>query len=448
MNNELRVILDAPFGRLLPFEYQDFSAKCILSSLYEPLFFKYKNEKEYNSYYIQRHYVIDNMVVLEFKKDIYWSNGNRITSSDIYQSLLYQIKHKTKYSYYLDFIEGVSDYLYNGREFKIGITNFDHDNKIIIYLSYHVNYYDVFSCIEFAPVYFENGIPVNTVSNGCFILSKIGTFNVIVERNPYFRIKNDFFINKINFILCKDLIRPISLFYENKIDITSATYFPDHYISLLGKDVNIDTSSILFFLTVSEDLLYIKNFLLEKMTNFLESQFNKIISMLKDYSLIDKNTYKSVIDNELIVPLRKRDVSIAYPDYYPNDIIISHLKDVLEGVGFSVSICKFDILNYISLDKDKYDIYLSLSSLVYYSELNEMIFYAKYIRDDRREEYMSLVNSYIDGDVYKEIVDRFLTLNSKIFPICSLNFTYLKSLKADAFYIDENGLYRFNLIKE
>ncbi|WP_324682665.1 hypothetical protein [Bibersteinia trehalosi] len=125
---EKNIILDSEFAECFPFLCKDFSSIVILSTMYEPLFNKVNGE--YNSYYIKKYSSRDGYLELVFFNDLRWSNGDYLTSTDVYNTLLYQIRNKTIFSCYLDFISGVSDYLYNdGDESLINIIDVKNENK-------------------------------------------------------------------------------------------------------------------------------------------------------------------------------------------------------------------------------------------------------------------------------------------------------------------------------
>ncbi|MEN2804662.1 hypothetical protein OBFLKGFO_02731 [Mannheimia haemolytica] len=74
----------------------------------------------------------DFSITFEFVDEIFFSNGEKLTSTDIYKTLYYQISHKTMFSSYLDFIEGVSEFLYDGKlNVEFGIYDIPERNMLV-----------------------------------------------------------------------------------------------------------------------------------------------------------------------------------------------------------------------------------------------------------------------------------------------------------------------------
>ncbi|HDL6247695.1 TPA: ABC transporter substrate-binding protein, partial [Mannheimia haemolytica] len=295
------------------------------------------------SSYVRNHYfnIEDFSITFEFVDEIFFSNGEKLTSTDIYKTLYYQISHKTMFSSYLDFIEGVSEFLYDGKlNVEFGIYDIPERNMLVIKCNREVDYCDIFSNIEFSPVYFDdNGKPDIYISNGQFNLFVVKDYLVTLKRNKYVSSITNKNIMFVRFIVNNNLYYPIKLFHDGYIDVTSCTYFPNELVKY--ENIACKDSNIYFLLGFKEEFIQFKSIFFDIINNYINNNLSDILSPVRGYFL----------DNEIIYDFRAKKINkinfkklkIAYLDYYPNKNIICVLSEYLLSMGFEVELYGFDI---------------------------------------------------------------------------------------------------------
>ncbi|QLB12800.1 extracellular solute-binding protein (family 5) [Bisgaardia hudsonensis] len=438
MKNYINILLDAEFELSFPFECKDFSSRCIASMLYEPLF--NKKDGVYSSNYIKNHYLNtkDHSITLELFDGLFFSNGQKLTSTSIYKTLLYQIMNRTMFSYYLDFIEGVPSILYDDiHHGDIGIIDIVDKNMLKIVYNRQVDYCDLFSNVEFSPVYFnENNYPELHVSNGKFKIFKIKEYQITLERNGYCLNKYEN-IKYVNFIVNKNLYYPIELYRKGNVDVTSCTYFPNELVAH-EKVINKE-SNIFFILGMKKEFVIFKSAFKKLLTDYINKNLLNILSPLNGYFFDNDLEYKEC---HIVNNISPKEINIAYLDYYPNEHIIFVLCDFLSNLGLKINLHGFDIHTYCKIDKSKYDIYLTLSVLLTENNYDLSIFYMSYLDSKDIEQYLKILNSEGPEDDYKN-QSEYLLSHALCLPICRGRFIYMKSSHLKNFYISDKGVYNF-----
>lgn len=301
-----------------------------------------------------------------------------------------------------------------------------------------VDYCDIFSNIEFSPIYFDNNDkPDLCISNGQFYLFVVKDYMVILKRNKYVSSIANKNIMFVRFIVSNNLFYPIKLFYDGYIDVTSCTYFPNELVKC--GDAICKDSNIYFILGMKEDFIKFKLIFSEIVNNYIMNNLSDILSPVGDYFLSRKVSYNSRLVKVNKINLRK--LKIAYLDYYPNKDIICILSEYLLSIGFEVDLHGFDIKSYCKLDKSIYDIYLTLSVMLTEDKYDLSIYYISYLLDKDIDGFLDIINSENSNADYKKQND-YLLSHALCLPVCRGKFIYMKSKSADNFHISDKGLFK------
>ena len=441
---------DFPHG-LLTFNSQDYISNLILSSMYEPLFFE--ENSEYRSLYVEDSY--DGIYITLNFKDFFWSNGMLVTAKDMYNSLIYILENRTIFSSYLDFIEGVSEYLYGeGSINSIGITLYDKSLKIKT--KYENNYKELFSTIHFSPFFIENGEVVNNISNGRFYLDKKSSDSISLKTNTF--LMDKFFkkkakIQELSFVYIKDLYKGIDEFKKGNLDMTCSTYFPFEEISNYNESpyFYMKNSNILFTLKIDKDLTPLKKDLMKILYDncFNNQLLNKGINFCKNYFFDKELTQQDFNNNEINTSKNSinNNIRVLYPSYYPNDIVIKPIISYLKKKGIEIEEIALPLKEFNEVyNSSKFDIALVLLSPLVNNDIDLLIHYLKgFYNEEKIDTYLVLLNKYLESQAEydKKKLNEYLIGHSQFIPIGFGKHLYFKSEKLKDLYIDRNDLYKY-----
>ncbi|MFJ5965908.1 hypothetical protein [Bacillus sp. NPDC093026] len=418
----------------IPFLAEDYSSCLLCSCLYEPLFIK-------KSLNFEENLVIDETVDKEIKftfKDFYWSDGQKVKPVELKNTLLYIIKNKLPKSHYLDFIVGVKEYLDGDTTSLTNIKISSDDNSIYMTSLLDGDQYKyVFSTIYFSPIRFEKYEPNMLLSYGPFQLNQVKDLTSL-DYNPYYHnpIKEP-----LEIVKNKNPKENIEHFFDGKCDLTSTTVFRSSDINFFSKSLFFrkKESNLILQLELSEGFLKYKNNILEKLNNFI----NNSCDLKNDIKLKLEYQKSPAILEEI------KDCSILYSDYYPNNNIAQYIIDILKYESVEVQISLGDLDYFINQysNSTNYDIYINVFSPVTQSDLDRFISHINYIREDKLDNYLLLLNQWIQGDIEKYNIDRLISHYSRRLTIGNINHYYFQSSKLNGFFIDGNDNFIFKYVE-
>lgn len=418
----------------IPFLAEDYSSCLLCSCLYEPLFIK-------KSLNFEENLVIDETIDKEIKftfKDFYWSDGQKVKPVELKNTLLYIIKNKLLKSQYLDFIEGVKEYLDGDTTSLENIKIMADDNSIYISSLLDSDQYKyVFSTIYFAPIRFENEEPDALISYGPFQLNKVRDITSM-DYNPYYQnpIKEP-----LQFVKNKNPEENIEHFFDGECDLTSTTVFR-------SLDINSFSESIFFRKKESNLILQIE--LSECLFSYKNNISNKLINFINDNHDL-KNDIELKIEYQKLPEILKqiKESSILYSDYYPNNNIAESIIDSLKHENIELQIRSGDLDYFIKQysDSTKYDIYINVFSPVTQSDLDRFISHINFIREDKLDNYLLLINQWIQGDIDKYNIDKLISQYSRRLTIGNINHYYFQSSRLNGFFIDSNDNFIFKEVE-
>lgn len=438
MPDNYKISLDEPPHSIEPFNVNDYSAKIVLGCIYEPLFFK-SSTGIYHSNMVT-YEVKDNKIIFSTKK-FFWSNGELLTALDIKNTLLYIIMNKTPFFNYLFFIHGVEDYIENGDMNNIGIHVINNETLQIDTL-YEYDFMNLFSTIQFAPIYIRQGKYISDVTNGPYQMpNNWNNHKITLHRNNFYKYSD--YINKtLIFIINNNMYSVLDDYFKGDIDMTCSTAFPFEYIEKLNysEDFYIKKSNIEFNILINNNkLLPIKN-------NLSVFIFNK----LKKNNLLNKGLFIRNNNNKynnISLPKNKKPIKIAFPDYYPNEYIVEFIIEFLENLGYETKIYPYLLSDFLQLNQDRFDITLNLFNPLNNDELEYYLTYINFFHDNKEDEFIRLLNDVINNNNKNfELLDEYIQLYSSRMPFGFVNHIYLKNNKLLNYQLDNNDLFSFRKV--
>lgn len=428
MNKNVIFSLDEFPLNLCEIEGIDHNAKFVLSFLYKSLFFKY------NGHYISEgieDYSDGKLLKFKFSENSTWSDGSQLNAEDFYNTLKYIIFNKLGIASYLNFIVGVKEYLFNEGNFKN--IHFWIDNNCFFAEVYTLSLYkEVFSSICFAPrKILENNTLSSLTSSGYTIqeitTDKIEIKNQIFNKNP----------KKISFIVVKESEKQLDLLKNNDIFYTGFTSLT--FNSIQHRNPTSLKSDILVRLIFSEHIFSIfksHNIEIDFFRNISE---NDILKKLLNIKSNHNNLEHGTSDSDTI-PLPN--ISILFPDYYPNQLIIDELDYILLSKGYSLKKYKKSLKEFTQCDFSHYDIILELIEPITLNKLDYWIEQIQYINLDSKNNFVQHLNKYINSpttNIQNEI-EQIINSQSRCIQIGNLKQYYLSSQNSPKLVLSDNGL--------
>lgn len=403
----------------------DHNAKFVLSFLYKSLFFKY------NGHYISEgieDYSEGKLIKFKFSKNSTWSDGSQLNAEDFYNTLKYIIFNKLGIASYLNFIVGVKEYLIKGGNFKN--IQFWIDNNYFFAKVYTLSLYkEVFSSICFAPRKILENNTISSLTSSGYTIQEITTDKI--------EIKNQLFNKnppKINFMVVKDsdkqldLIKNNDIFYTGFTSLTFNSIQNDNPISL--------KSDILIRLTISEQFFSIfKNNI--KMEFFRNLNKNNILK-----KLLHINPNQNDLERDVSDTINCPNISILFPDYYPNQLIIDELDSILLSKGYSLKKHKKSLKEFTKCNFSKYDIILELIEPITLNKLDHWIEQIQYINIDSKKNFVNHLNRYLNSPTttIQNEIENIINSQSRCIQIGTLKQYYLKSQNSPELVLSDNGL--------
>jgi hypothetical protein len=299
---------------LNPLKCNDYIGRQILCSIYERLIINYN-------------------CMLKIRKNLYtlellFPN----ISVDYYIETIQYHKNLKNNSKYFRFFKGVK---------LKKIT----EKKIVFFINseFPYDFKEILQSLFFIPS--KSNIPIN---NGPYSLIKKTKYKIILSPNQNYWNKQNIQQFNIIFILNKNSKKTYQLYKENKIMISSNTHFNYNLFSKkdIQQDINIINSNLIFMFEIKNVELkkYIINNLkilkenteLKKLLNFVELKKNKEVKNIKVEA-----------------------IKIIYSDFYPNEIIVNELKNILKNIKIEM-IKISDFKSFVLINKEEYDIILHL----------------------------------------------------------------------------------------
>lgn len=430
----MRIFLDDTPKESIPFKVRDYSSCLLCSALYEPLFLKINNKFIENL-------IIDNTqnknIALTFK-EFYWSNGERCTPEDLKKTLFYIIEHKLTLAQYLDFIEGVKDYLDGNIDNLGNIKISTNSNTLFIKSLIDNDYYKyIFSTIYFSPVKFINGLPSSNIVYGPF-QKYLENDWMYLNRNPHYK-KN---VGKnLEFKVEKDPLLNIKEFNEGNLDVTSTTviYQKNRRQLSMNKNFRQKKSNLSLRIEFNEFLLEQKNNLTNSIYELIEIDEylkNDIVSSIKR---VNKGKYDRV---------KLKSLTILYSDYYPNNIIANKISSFYKERKVKVKL-KHGDLDYFTNEysESNYDICINVGYPITQNKIDYYIEKIDFLPESRIDDYITLLNKWLNGNVEEYLLDVYLDKFSLLVTIGVLKHHYLISNRMEGFIIDDNDNFVFKFLE-
>jgi hypothetical protein len=430
----MKIFLDDTPKESIPFKVSDYSSCLLCSAMYEPLFLKINNKFIDNL-------IIDNTqnenIALTFK-EFYWSNGERCTPEDLKRTLLYIIENKLPLAQYIDFIEGVKDYLDGYMEDLKNIKISTNGDTIYIKSLINSDYYkNIFSTIYFSPVKFMEGLPSSNIVYGPF-QKKMENNLMYLKRNPYYK-KN---ISKmLEFKVEKDPLINIMEFNEGNLDVTSTTVLYQKYRKQLSKNKNFrkQKSNLSLRIEFSEFFLDQKSNLINCIYELIENDEYLKDDIVSSIKKVNHGKYDRVEHDKL---------TILYSDYYPNNILANKIGSFYKERNVNVKLEYGDLDYFIEeYSKSNYDICINVAYPITQNKVDYYIEKIDFLPDSRVDYYINLLNEWIDGKVDEYLLDAYLDKFSLFAMIGDLNHHFLISNSMEGFIIDDNDNFIFKFLE-
>jgi ABC-type transport system substrate-binding protein len=445
----LKVRLDSKIAKNDNSFVDDYSGIIFFSAIADPLF-KYDaktNSIICNACKSYMYNVKNNTWFFKLRKDLYFSNGDKVTAFD-YKNIIIKIaSSNTIHRFIFREIDGFN------LDTKITVSNLektikcDSDMIIIPIIKCNYHFYKIFSNINISP-------SINNLSAGPYYIYKINKINCFIAKNKFYRykIKNEF----LQFKIANNRYRDIKLFNEGKIQLTSNTMFPLPKI----KKYSMNNDFYFYPNFIFIDLMFTNaKYLSKDFINFRRAilhliprnKINKLLSNaynISDNYLLSDYTYNYFMFNKNYglkcltkyfkkMNKNKEIIKIGYDNFYPNLEILKSIKNELYNYNIIIEPIEDD---YYNNNPSLYDMKLILQfpfiidDLYFYDTIRIMkilnidskSIYNKYINILALIKRQKSINKY---DILK--LNNILLDRAIIFPILKSNSYYVanKSFK-------------------
>lgn len=318
----------------------DYSGEQIYSKLALPLFrYLDGSVQPYAAEYYQQY---ANKVVIFLKENLFWSNGDKVTSHD-YARAIHHILHNE-----------------NNRYQKLLLSVIRHPNGVEVTedhaLVLNTSWYDPFvihylSLINFSPMH----ISVPNLHAGPYELKNKSDKYYELEENPFFpEGKNEWWVRNINYkLLPTD--PEASAYHRGEIHVSCDTSLNLHSYrkSLRNSDFHKGNDTLVMLLSPGNkfkdlpfDILNLVRYAIdrEEISALYDCMLEPVESWL---SLYKENFYRC----DSTPPFRQLSsvkIDVAFEDFYPN-------KEILQQLAVQLS--KYNI--YLDLHEDKYGCWIN-----------------------------------------------------------------------------------------
>lgn len=394
-------------------ESNDYSSKVIYSSVGDCLF-KYNLttnciiKNACNSYSYSKN---KKLLTIEIRDDLYFYNGDKVTSEDYYKTYKCILNSKTHIGFiFRRFFKDIKILNSNTIQF-INRNKNDWSYKILSIYST--------CCLK------------GNYTSGPYYIEKMEENFTLLKRNRYYRKKiHNKEATEIKFLLT-DGLNDYKLYSDNKVQITNNTMCNVNNIDKYNyiKEDNYIYLNVIFSLEMmNKNFDEIRNFIsksiqkdrvVKLLNNKYETNDSFIVKFLNNKIKNGKNKFLNIDD---LYP--KKELTLGYNNFYPNKKIAVEIKKQLELVGFKIVLVEneFNINNDCDLNISlNYLEYISADSLIngsYLCVVLEKHFFYKGI--------LKLYNMTHNKYLLYLINKRLLTLNYKI-PVLKMKGYYLKS---------------------
>ncbi|WP_194748111.1 periplasmic substrate-binding domain-containing protein [Staphylococcus chromogenes] len=327
------------------------------------------------------------------------------SSYDILNCLLFHLNNKNKSPFFKHLIYIKNAYLYNKGYCDLEKLGISCTSKYSLEIELERSYIGFEKVLQ-APFI----VPLNSLNKPVIKKEFLITNNQIKVEDFSSSYQN------ICFVLNDEINESINLYNKGIIDITCHTQFHHQNFNIVNSEELIHIKSdLLFLLEINDSNLknFIQNFWFPPDWNNLVVRPTNTFIGLKTEN-IDKKNIK-------IDKIEKCRLTIAYSDFYPNNIIVDFLKKDLEKLGFSMEVYKFSDFNYFTqMNKKEFDIILRITFPQFESELAHI---SNFIWDIKEKE----TRNYYMNSLLENKEENFLSLNSTdhYLPIYNMNFNYM-----------------------
>lgn len=431
-NNSITFFIDDLPECIIPMDSKDTNSKFISSLLYKPILRQINGE-------LLSAYIEDNscegLINLKFLGEKFWSDETCLTAMDFYQTIKHIFSKRKSCYYYLDFIKGAKDYIYNDANIE-NIEMWVQSNTFYAKTISMDTYKDIFSGINFAPLKFKDGKVNNRITSGGYYCISMDNRKLKLRKNTLTKEFPDI-IEVIEETSIEKQIQQIEAGVDAYTGFTSLNF--DRL--LLNKE-RYEVSSNINFRLVFDTILYeqLKNSIIkEDIINEL-SQLNGLSQFIEI-----KKDFKNVSTKEPYKKKARRHVRLLYPRYFPNELIVSCITRVMEKYNLIVDSTALSFKDYLDENWTDYNLVLELVDPITKNQLDEFIEQIKFIDQENKAKYVKLINEYIVSkesnkqEKIDEITD-IIQENSRVLNIGIFRQYYIKSSKLPEIVTTDNGL--------
>lgn len=426
-------------GSLIPMDAMDTNSKLIVNFLYKPIIKKVCGE------YISPYFLDmskDNVICLKFTNKIFWSDNTSLTAMDFLYTLRLIFSQRKKCFYYLDFIKGAKDFIYDGASID-NIEMWVEDNTFFANVFSLNSYKDIFACPNFSPLKFrQDKIDYQTTSGG-YYCKFLANKEIILEKN----VANSKLPSVVEIIEEIDIHYQIQQIQSGKSAYTGFTSLNLEDSVLRQKSYELQ-SDIHFRLLFSPRMYNsIKQHNPNIKTEIL-CELKKSNNLLKYINLnCDNINYqcKDVINTDT-----ERMIRFLYPDYFPNDLIVGIITEIMKRYKIKIKCYPLSFKSYLSENWEKYDLILELIEPITKNQLDEFIEQIQFIDQNDRKKYVGLINEYINNitdnkeEKIKVEIMNLIRKSSRVLDMGIFRQYYIKSPELPKIELTDNGLVDMN----
>lgn len=324
-----------------PLVANDYSSKFILSAVYEPLKdgVNCSIRSENNKYIIK---IFPNYIGKSFNlvNTIFYHLSN---ANSPFRSCFTAIKNSESITKNNMDLNNTGINIYSDHHFEIELSNISTEFKYIL------------QSLFLIPTETNNCKPIN---NGPYRFYKENKSEIELEKNDNYQFDSNN-VKYITFHKNRNINNGLFLYKNSKVNITANTQF--HHENMVYKsldDFNVEPFQLYFFLYKQGNLyLEISNEL--KCT--ISDSLNNIIDPLDNLLGLD---YKK--RTSLSSKCKKKNLTIAYSNYYPNNLIVQHLKKELSKVGCTLHEVIFNNFDeFLKINNNDFDLVLQVITQPY-----------------------------------------------------------------------------------
>ncbi|MFF2908941.1 hypothetical protein [Paenibacillus sp. NPDC057934] len=418
--NQITIEIDSLPTSLNPLITTDYTSRYICSAIYEGL------RNNYNCSIVTNDFI--NFVVKISQNYL----GNAF---ELFDGLMFHLnsENKSVFARQLFSVKNAMSY-YKGEssEDNVGIVIIDADT-LLIKLSYPCEFFiSVLESNYIIPIRDEK--PIET---GPYKLSGQTSETIELTRNNFYCSDNLRPIHTIVFKLNNKIENSLYLFENGLVDITCHTQFLHTNMYLAKSNIyNEVYSSLMYTLYINDsDLKEIIRSELDR--SKISNQIREIVTPL--YTLTGSLDYKLEHNDITVRPdmnNMNKEITVAYADFYPNNLIVNSITTLLEDLGFKVSLTIFsDFGDYMKIDVRKFDVSLHLSFPLYlHGSSYVKAFILDIAQDSKRQETITALN---EGNVLK--LNQLLQSTEHYVPLFLGKSIYLSKTKIEGYVLNASG---------